>query len=136
MAVKKDSKWAGGFLVLFCLPFCAAGLISLFFAVQEFFSPVREWEKLMVLGACGLTFTGAGFGLLYAYRAGGKIQRKEESRRALHPGQPWMWREDWTSGRVKSNNRSSLIGTWIFAIFWNLVSSPILFVRPPVWEEE
>ena len=136
MTTTKDSKWGGLFLVLFCLPFCAGGLISLFFAVQELFSPTRDSEKLIVLGGVGLMFSAFGFGLLYALRAGGKIQRKTESRQALHPGQPWMWREDWASGRVKSNTRSSRIFTWIFAIFWNLVSSPILLVRPPVWEEE
>lgn len=135
IAAKRKLKWGSLFLVLFLLPFCAGGLIALFLAIQELFSPVRDLHKLIVLGGVGLTFCAFGFGLLYAMRAGGKIQRQKKARQALHPGQPWMWGEDWAAGRIKSNTRAAVFGIWILAIFWNLVSSPIVLIQPPAWEK-
>jgi hypothetical protein len=76
-----------------------------------------------VLG--GLTVAGFGIGLLYAQSKGRMARIQEEEIRAVNPHAPWLWREDWALGRVKSDNRSSLVGIWVFAIFWNLVSSPV-----------
>ena len=82
MAGEKNSKWGGLFITLFCLPFCAGGLIALYFALQELGAGIPDLNKLIVLGGCGVVFTAAGFGLLYAYHAGAKIQRREQKRQA------------------------------------------------------
>ncbi len=51
--------------------------------------------------------------------------------RSEHASEPWLWREDWTAGRVKSNTKSSMVTAWIFAIFWNMVSwPPTIFALP------
>jgi len=34
------------------------------------------------------------------------------------------------STRVRSNTRSNLIGAWVFAVAWTLISAPILFFIP------
>ena len=35
-----------------------------------------------------------------------------------------------TSGRVRSNTRSNLLGAWLFTGLWNLISAPILVFIP------
>ena len=34
------------------------------------------------------------------------------------------------STRVRSNTRSNLIGAWVFAVVWTLISAPLLFFIP------
>ncbi len=136
MASSKSSTLQVVVLTLFCAPFCLGGLALLGFGIYQASSPGVEMQRSVLFLLLGLVFAGAGFGLLYAYSKGSTMQAREERIRAAHPGQPWMWREDWAIGRVRSNTRSSLTGSWIFAVFWNLVSSPILLIRPPVWEQD
>lgn len=46
--------------------------------------------------------------------------------------QPWRTREDWAQGRVESTGRGWIVvGAWIFALVWMLISSPILFLLRP-----
>jgi hypothetical protein len=47
---------------------------------------------------------------------------------AAFPDKPWMWRDDWAAGYISSSNRTILAVAWGFAIVWNLVSTPLLFV--------
>lgn len=47
-------------------------------------------------------------GLLRAGRISGAL-------RARHPDAPWLWREDWASGRVEDSNRGTMVAAWIFA---------------------
>ena len=44
--------------------------------------------------------------------------------------QPWLDGKIW-SRRVRSSARAGMIGAWVFAGFWNLISVPLLFVLPP-----
>lgn len=48
------------------------------------------------------------------------------ARRAAHPGQPWRWRPDWEIGHIPSTTRASRRSAWLVAIFWNLISWPVL----------
>lgn len=44
------------------------------------------------------------------------------------PGLPaWQARADWRDNRVRSDAKASLGFAWGFAIFWNAISSPVLF---------
>ncbi|HWP84218.1 MAG TPA: hypothetical protein VNN17_03440 [Terriglobia bacterium] len=135
VAFTSSTKRGGLALFLFCLPFCAIGLGAFYFALHER-STGGDGMAVAMLALFGLIFSGAGFGLLYASVAGSRMLREQAARMALHPGQPWMRREDWAAGKSKSNARTSLTGIWVFAVLWNLISSPILFIRPPIWQEE
>ena len=45
------------------------------------------------------------------------------------PGLPaWQARADWRNNRIRSNAKASLWFAWGFAVFWNAISSPVLFV--------
>ncbi len=87
-------------------------------------------EKLAFYLLFGLVFGGAGGGILiYSFYARRQL-RKSDSLRQEHPDQPWMWREDWAEGNVRSSSKTSMLAAVSFAIMWNLISSPVLFLLP------
>jgi hypothetical protein len=50
--------------------------------------------------------------------------------RAAHPDEPWRWREDWAAGRIVGAGERAVLGAWAFALFWCLVSAPIVIFVP------
>ena len=44
--------------------------------------------------------------------------------------QPWLDNPAWSAGEIRSTARSSVKGSWLFAIVWNAVSSPLIWVIP------
>lgn len=42
--------------------------------------------------------------------------------------QPWLEKKEWRSQRIRSGAKKSMMFMWGFAIVWNAISSPILFV--------
>ena len=93
-------------------------------------SPPVNWLNVLGMTAFGLTFTLAGGALLLAQLNAKKQEAGLARKRQLYPQSPWMWREDWSQGRVQSTTRTSMISMWVFALIWNLVSSPILIFVP------
>lgn len=89
----------------------------------------RTKEGLISLLAAAI-FGGAGFGLMVAALYGSKWQKKASARKAAHPDKPWLWREDWASGRIPSSNKTSMWFAWGFAAFWNLVSGGLVIILP------
>ena len=77
-----------------------------------------------------LVFGGAGFGLIGLALRGKKKVKAQEDLRQLYPEEPWRWREEWAEGRVPASSKANMIGTSVFAIFWNLISLPLLFIVP------
>src|SRR5262249_29447644 len=124
----RSSKAAIVFLVLFALPFCGFGLGALISGLHQVASggPAQMWGLVFL----GLVFSAIGFGLLALAVLGPHKMKQVNRRQAENPGQPWLWQEDWAQGRANSKTESGMIGAWIFAIFWNLVSVPILFIVP------
>jgi hypothetical protein len=47
------------------------------------------------------------------------------------PEKPWLKRADWAAGRITSGTRKSVLLIWIFTLFWNAVSAPVVFVGLP-----
>jgi len=90
---------------------------------------------LALMGAFALVFGGFGFGLLSWTLHSVKSERREKKRREEHPEEPWKWSPDWADGRIKSSTRTMMIASALFALFWNLISSPLLFVIPGELED-
>lgn len=44
--------------------------------------------------------------------------------------EPWLQRPKWAGNRIPCSQKQQLWFVWIFAIFWNLVSAPLVFVLP------
>lgn len=114
-----------GCLVLFALPFASIGVFMAFKAVDTFAKGnAREAVFALVFA---IMFGGAGFGLMVAGWIGFKLQKKNDALKVLHPDKPWLWRTDWAAGRIASSNKGAMIGLWIFAVAWNLISDSIAF---------
>jgi len=50
------------------------------------------------------------------------------SARELHPQEPWLWREDWAAGRIRSAAGPATVIAWIFALCFTAFSVPLLVV--------
>lgn len=123
----KSHNLGAGCLILFAVPFAAIGTGALLAFVRGL---VRGGEMPVVMGIVGFVFVVVGYGLI----AGALIARKRAARtdalRERHPGQPWMWNQEWASRRVGDSNRTNMAVLWVLAIFWNAVSWPVLLVLP------
>ncbi len=125
----RTSKFGVVFICLFALPFAGFGSFAFFMAIRQVLNGTGQPQNWMLL-LFGLVFSGIGFGLMFAGIYGSKILKRQQRAEAEHPAEPWLWREDWAQGRIVSKTRSNMIGAWIFAVLWNLVSLPMLFLLP------
>ena len=132
--VQFSSRMATGCVVLFLLPFAAAGTFCAVQAVRLVHAGV--WPDAVFLGIGALTFGGVGFGGLAGMRVAYRRMKEAEALKASHPKEPWLWRRDWASGRIEDTTQNTLLAAWIFATLWNLVSLPSAYlgVRAALYE--
>jgi hypothetical protein len=116
-----------GCVILFALPFAAGGVFALVAFVRAL-QTGADGRALFMLGTFALVFSLGGFGLMVAALYGRKNVIRQAELQARHPGQPWLWKEEWANGRVTDSTRGGTIATWVFAIMWNAISSPLLFM--------
>lgn len=127
-----------GFLLicLFGLPFAGFGLFAFSMAIKQIGTPAGGqsfWYPLMF----GVIFSSIGFGLIFLALTGRKRYASQQQVQAEHPAQPWLWRADWASGRVKSRTEGNMIVSWVFTIFWNLISWTIaIFALPAAVQQK
>jgi len=76
----------------------------------------------MMKAMIGLLFGGVGFGLIGATFWVRKRRGREEKHQQSQPDQPWLWREDWARGVVRSTRWKPVIVMGVFALFWNAIS--------------
>src|SRR5579862_3596610 len=124
----RSAKFAVAFLALFALPFCGFGMAAAAKGMSQLLNGGSSQSWMLV--AFGLVFSTIGFGLLAAVIYGPRKVKDTQHRQQANPDQPWLWREDWAQGRANSQTKSEMIRACIFAILWNLISTPILFVVP------
>jgi hypothetical protein len=48
----------------------------------------------------------------------------------LYPEEPWRWKEQWDKGRIISSSKKTMLWVVMFALIWNLISTPIIFMLP------
>lgn len=116
-------------ICLFALPFAGFGIFALSRVIGQIITGTEDsqiWLGLLF----GILFTGIGVGVIFFAVYARRFNQRQQSVEAQFPNEPWKWRADWASGRVKSNLRSNTIGGWVMAVLWNLVSSPLYWVIP------
>ncbi|MBW2386071.1 MAG: hypothetical protein JRG92_20760 [Deltaproteobacteria bacterium] len=116
-------------MALFALPFAAAGV---FLATKAFDSWIHQagTQQAWVSSLMALVFGGVGFGIWAALPWVRRTQLAEYESKRMHPESPWLWRPEWATGRISSQGGRAAIGVWVFALFWNAVSAPLLWVLP------
>ena len=124
------TKANAGCLTLFGIPFAGAGLWAATLAAQQFIDDPGDLETLFLQIILALCFGGVGFGLIVFGRYASRKAAEKEALQRQHPNEPWMWRPDWAQRRVAGGNKQMMAFSWAFAIFWNLISAPLLLVIP------
>ncbi len=89
-----------------------------------------RWGMFGFMAVFALLFGGVGFGIIVAGWWGGSKLKTENTLKEQHPGHPWMWREEWSQGVLRSGNKAKMWFAIVFAAIWNIVSSPLLFILP------
>lgn len=112
----------------FVIVFCAIGVGLIIGAIGTYQDGEPGNAFLMLIAA--LAFGGFGLGVLALTTAGFRSQAREADLRKSEPDKPWMWREDWAAGHVRSAEKSVAWFFWGFAILWNLISTPLVFFLP------
>ena len=72
-----------------------------------------------------IVFGGFGGGLLIFTWRQPPEKDKSDPRYA---DAPWLLDDAWQTPTIRSSSKASMIGVWLFAIFWNLVSAPLPFL--------
>ena len=108
--------------VLALLPFCAVGVVTAVLAVRA--AGAHDWRLASFLVVFSLVFGGVGFGGLGAMFLGRRALAADDARRHAAPDEAWRWRDDWASGTIVDATGRTMIGAWIFAVLWNLISWP------------
>ena len=139
--MSSSSKSAAGtavgvFFFIVGLPFAGFGLWAYLQAFQLVAAPAANqnfWYPFLF----GTIFSGIGFGFMVLGVAGNRKYSRLLQLQAEHSTEPWLWREDWAAGRVKSNTKGSMVTAWVFAIFWNLISWMVtIFALPGAIREK
>ncbi len=136
LSKSSGGKAAAAFFFIVGLPFAGFGLwaYSQTFGLTSASAGNRSfWYSFMF----GTIFSGIGFGFMFLAIAGNRKYSRQLQVQAEHPAEPWLWRNDWAAGRVKSNTKGSMVTAWVFAIFWNLISWTItIFALPNALREK
>ncbi|MEM9292039.1 MAG: DUF3592 domain-containing protein [Acidobacteriota bacterium] len=93
-----------------------------------------RWGALGFLGLFSLLFGGVGFGMMIAVLVGSRRLQQETGRKLRHPDQPWLWKEEWAGGVLRS--QSSIGALAFFTFFWNAISLPVTFFLPKMVFED
>ena len=128
-APKSKGSLGIGCLVLFALPFAGFGVFALGRSAIDFGK--GNWQSALGLFAFGIIFTSAGVGIVLAGVAGLRRTRRLEGVKAERPDEPWLWRDDWAQGWVKSSSKGLFIFTVIFALFWNGIAFTVAIAALP-----
>lgn len=117
-----------GFVKFLGPPLSIAALLAALVAVTR--ARDGEWEDAVLAASIALACGGAGIGAAWWVRHHARAMDPSERLRAAHPDAPWMWREDWTAGEVRTSARRAANRLTMIAIAWCVVTFPIFFLVP------
>lgn len=75
-----------------------------------------------------LAFGGVGFGLIAGAVYASKKGKSETKLQEAAPDSPWLWREDWKQGIIRSSNKMSMWLVGVFTFMWCSISFPLAAV--------
>ena len=117
-----------GFIKFLGTPLAVAALLAAMVAVTR----AREgnWERAALAASIAIACAGAGIGAIWWVRLHARGVDPSERLRAANPDTPWMWREDWAAGEVRTSAKRDANRLTIIAIAWCVATFPIFFIAP------
>jgi hypothetical protein len=112
-----------GCLAAVGVPFLLVGLYAAATAVSR--ARLGPRAQAMLPGVFALFFGVLGLQLLVMGVWGFRATKALSARQAAAPGQPWLWRDDWASRRIRASRPRSLGKLWVFAVVWNVLTAPV-----------
>jgi hypothetical protein len=109
------------------LPFFAAGAAAISTGWRILHSGGPK-EAMVVMFAVGILFCGVAATVVFAAFWGIRTMSAAASAREMNPDRPWLWHTDWAQGVLRESRGAEMLLLWPFAIFWNLISTPVWFV--------
>ena len=109
-------------------PLCIAAILAAMVAATR----AREgnWERAALAASIALACGGAGAGAIRWVRLHARAVDPSGRLRAANPDAPWMWREDWAAGEVRSSAGRSANRLTLIAMAWCIATLPIVFIVP------
>jgi hypothetical protein len=89
-----------------------------------------RWGLFALMGLFATIFTGAGVGIVAKGFLSSHKVAEQDALENSHPQEPWRWNSDWQEGQIRASGKAQFILPAVMAVFWNLVSTPLLFVIP------
>jgi hypothetical protein len=109
-------------------PLSIAALLAAMVAVAR--ADEGHWERAALAASIAIACAVAGIGAMRWVRLHARAVDPSEQLREANPDQPWMWREDWAAGEVRTSARRDANRLTIIAIAWCVATLPILFIVP------
>lgn len=107
---------------------CIAAIVATLAAFTS--ARAGRWGSAAIAGLIAIACGTAGFGLIWWVRFAAHSPDHDQQMRAAHPNEPWMWREDWAGGAIRTSNRRDAMRFLIFASIWCLATFPIFAIVP------
>ena len=117
-----------GFIKFLGTPLSIAALLAAMVAVTR--ARDGKWEQAALAASVALACAGAGIGAAWWVRFHARAADPSERLRVANPNAPWMWREDWAAGEVRTSARRDANRLTIIAIAWCVATFPIFFIVP------
>ncbi len=123
------SKWGLGCGLLFITPFFIGGISALVLGIKGMQSDEKNAFIGLIVGAVFILVScGMVVGLIHVL----KRTRTVAAVQGRHPNEPWLWREDWAQGFVRSEGGSNFVFAILFTLVWNVISWGMLIA---MWNE-
>ncbi len=86
---------------------------------------------IIIFPAVAILFSGIGIGVIVFGIINIKKAKILVGLEQKYPDKPWMQKPDWLSGKIKSSNKTMVYFSLFFALFWNLISWPVVIAFIP-----
>jgi hypothetical protein len=121
-------RFALGIVKFLGPPLGIAGLLAATVAIVR--AQAGQLEQAALAASIALACGGAGIGAIWWVRFHARDVDPSERLRAANPDAPWMWREDWAAGEVRTSARRDANRLMIIAIAWCVATFPIFLIAP------
>ena len=105
---------------------CAVGIAGV--ALRELLDDAPSWRRVWGCTSASLGFFGASAAIVVTVRLHRHRQKAITELRASHPTAPWLWRPEWAEGKIVCDTRKTTVSAWGFALFWNVLTSHLVFI--------